>query len=66
MKIDNKFTPGDFVYLVTDAEQEKRIVTAIKICGDGGLLYELSSGTSSSEHYDFEISDKEDVLTKVK
>lgn len=59
-----KFSLGQTVYLVTDKEQEKRIVTAI-IERQSGVLYELSCGLDISSHYDFEISADEDTLQRV-
>lgn len=59
-----KFKISQEVYLKTDKEQEKRIVTAI-IERQTGYIYELTCGTEISEHYDFEINMEEDVLLKV-
>lgn len=55
MVIDNKYNLGDIVYLITDEEQEKRIVTQIKLF-PGGLIYQLAIGNEHSEHYEIEIS----------
>jgi hypothetical protein len=63
MVIDNKFSIGQIVYLVTDSEQLKRIVSRI-IVTPTGLVYELNSGVVQSSHYDFEISDEINVLVK--
>ncbi len=63
--VNNKFEIGEIVYLVTDQEQRKRVVTGITICPDDSLLYEVITGTSPSKHYDFEISREEDVNMKV-
>lgn len=59
-----KFRIGQTVYLITDKEQEKRIITAI-VERQSGVLYELSCGLDISSHYDFEISPEEDTLQKV-
>ncbi|MBN8821292.1 MULTISPECIES: hypothetical protein [unclassified Spirosoma] len=61
IRIDNKFSLKQTVYLKTDRDQLPRLVTAIKVCPDD-LLYELIQGTTSSYHYDFEISESADVL----
>jgi len=66
MVIENKYEFGEMVYLVTDDEQKKRIVTAIKVYPSGQLLYELSCGTDNSDHYEFEISKEEDTVLKTK
>ena len=55
MVIDNKFAIGDIVYLHTDTDQSKRIVTGI-ILTMNSMIYELSCGDSHSKHYDFEIT----------
>jgi len=60
-----KFRIAQTVYLTTDKEQEKRIVTAITE-RQSGFVYELSCGLDISSHYDFEISADEDTLMKVK
>jgi len=56
MIIDNQFELGEEVYLKTDEEQRKRIITGIKIDCTGGIWYELSLGTNVSNHYAVEIS----------
>lgn len=63
--VDIEFAIGEIVYLKTDDEQRRRIVTAIKFCPDDSLLYELICGTLQSCHYAFEISAEEDVAAKV-
>lgn len=63
--IDNKYELGDFVYLVTDNEQVKRIVTMIKVF-PGGVMYQLSAGKEYSDHYECEMSDTENIEMKVK
>jgi len=61
MNINNKFNFGEVVYLTTDPEQYRRIVTQI-IVTPSGLLYSLSCGMAISEHFDFEISRDKDVV----
>lgn len=64
MVIDNKFELGDMVYLKTDPDQRERIVSKISVLPNGLLAYELSHNTSTSMHYNFEISlEKNIVLT---
>lgn len=62
MIIDNVFSLKQVVYLKTDKDQSPRLVTAVMVCADGGILYELTCCTGSSKHYDFEISEEKDVL----
>lgn len=61
MLIDNQFEIGDVVYLKTDKEQSPRIVYCIKVLKDG-YLYDLACGTTTSSHYDFELSKEVNVL----
>lgn len=61
MVIDNKFEIGEIVYLITDEDQKKRVITALNIYPDNVILYELSCGSSASKHYAFEISENKDV-----
>ena len=59
--IDNKFEIGETVYLVTDKEQIPRMVTAF-IVDKGTTLYEVINTTTTSRHYDFELSNEINVL----
>lgn len=59
-----KFSLGQLVYLVTDKEQEKRMVTAI-IERVSGIEYELSCGTEVTTHFECELSGEEDVLARI-
>jgi len=61
MLIDNKFNIGDEVYLKTDSDQSCRLVTGLTVRATS-ISYELSCGTSASDHYDFEITSEVDVL----
>lgn len=56
MVVNNKFHTGEIVFLKTDPDQMSRIVTAILVCGDNSILYELTCGVQTSRHYDFEIN----------
>jgi hypothetical protein len=61
MVIQNDHNFGDIVYLKTDSDQKPRIVFAIKVYKTD-VLYELACGTTTSMHYDFEISKEVNVL----
>ena len=61
--VDNKFEISQVVYLKTDNDQLPRIVFAF-IVDCSGCIYKLCCGTNTSEHYDFEISETENVLGK--
>ena len=65
MVIDNKFSVGEIVYLKTDGDQLRRVITALKVLPNDCILYELSCGATHSFHYDFEINEEEDVSQKV-
>jgi hypothetical protein len=66
MIIDNKFDIGQGVYLATDDEQLKRLVTSIHVHPNNQIVYYLTCGSSVSEHYDFEITSEVNELIKVK
>lgn len=63
MVIDNKFSLKQTVYLITDNDQKRRIVTKIMV-NPNGISYQLSCGASDSDHYECEISEEVDVLAK--
>lgn len=62
MVIDNEFNIGDYVYLKTDEEQKKRIVTGIGIKSAGLLIYQVCCGVEYTDHYEFEMSETKNVL----
>lgn len=61
MRIDNKFSISDFVYLVTDPDQKKRIVTSIQIL-EKSLMYRVVFDTHETWHYEFELSSERNVI----
>lgn len=63
--IEVEFEIGDMVYLKTDKEQLKRVVTSISVTNMGQITYYLYCGTVGSSHYGFEISTEIDVVVKV-
>lgn len=65
MVIDNKFEFGQVVYLKTDTDQLPRIVSEYRVCPTG-IIYVLSCGERTSNHYDFELTSEENVSLKVK
>lgn len=54
MTINNKFNIEEIVFLITDTDQSKRIITAIQV-SKNSLLYRLACGTSDSWHFEYEI-----------
>ena len=57
MVIDNIYEIGDTVFLLTDGEQQSRLVTAFLV-RKNDIMYELSCGCFTSNHLDFEISNE--------
>lgn len=55
MKIDNKFNIGDYVYVITDKEQDVGIITSIMI-SQFELVYLVSRNSITDRFYDFELS----------
>lgn len=61
MRIDTKYDVGETVFLKTDSEQFERLITRISISKQGET-YELSCGTVTSWHYEFEFRMERDIL----
>tara|TARA_R110001632_G_scaffold231383_1_gene369848 strand:- start:621 stop:818 length:198 start_codon:yes stop_codon:yes gene_type:complete len=60
-----RFKIGDYVYLKTDVDQYKRIVTGYTIRDNSEkVVYLLSLGTEETSHYQCEISTEEDIILK--
>jgi hypothetical protein len=64
MLIESKYQIGQRVYLITDEDQKARIITSITVYPGNLLSYQLTYGTHASDHYEFEFSDKENILMK--
>ncbi|HET8839746.1 MAG TPA: hypothetical protein VFM82_12220 [Flavobacteriaceae bacterium] len=62
MVIDNKYSIGEVVYLLTDEDQLMRVVTAISIRSGGYIEYELIQGTSASWHTETEITKQKTLV----
>ena len=59
------FEIGDYVYLKTDIDQYKRIVTGYTIRDSSEkVVYLLSLGEDETSHYKCEISTEVDVVLK--
>ncbi|WP_299116938.1 hypothetical protein [uncultured Winogradskyella sp.] len=56
MVIDDKYKIGQLVYLTTDEDQLKRIVTGIIIRSGNLEEYELTCGMDISRHVEIEIT----------
>lgn len=61
MVIGTKYKIKDIVYLHTDVDQQKRLVTGYTV-RESGIVYLLSCGVNESSHYDFEITEEVNVL----
>jgi len=61
MTINNKFKLGETVYLKTDPDQYLRIITAILITADGGILYKLAINMNEQFHYEIEIQREKSI-----
>jgi len=62
---DIKLKIGDYVYLKTDIDQYKRMVTGYTVRDNSEkVVYLLSFGTEETSHYGCEISMEEDILLK--
>ena len=61
MTINNIYNFGDIVYIISDTDQQKRMVTAIQV-SPGEVIYRLSCGTENSWHYDFEVTREKSVI----
>jgi hypothetical protein len=53
------------VYLVTDPDQKKRIVTEITLKPGNVIVYSLSCGVEESVHYREEITTEQDEAKKL-
>lgn len=65
MTICYKWDWGNTLYIKTDAEQKPRQLTAVLANPGGRVQYQLSCGTVSSWHYDFELSEEVNTLAKI-
>lgn len=60
-KYETQYKIGDIVYLKTDEEQSARMVTEIRI-RENSFIYELSCGTTSTDHCSIEITSEVNQL----
>ena len=57
------FNIGDYVYLKTDVDQNRLIITGYTVRFNE-ITYLLSLGEDESTHYELEISNEIDILLK--
>lgn len=55
---------GQIVFLKTDQEQTPRMVTGIHFY-PSGVVYTLSLGPANSDHYEVEITETADEVTRL-
>ena len=64
-----KYDIESIVYLVTDEDQRARMIVRVDVRKDNNknymVMYELSLGSESSWHYDYEFTSDKNVLTKI-
>ena len=57
---------GDVLYIIHDADCIERMVTGIRVMPNNLVIYELSTGTIVSSHFEFEVSKDVDLCKKLK
>ncbi len=62
MVVDNKYDFGDMVYLKTDPDQLKRIITGIHVFPGNAISYTVTQAGTESQHYEFEISAEKQII----
>lgn len=62
--IDNKFDFRDEVYVRTDPDQRKRIITRIEVWPSGAMMYGASLNETMAWFEDFELSREKKVEWK--
>lgn len=60
----SQYTFGDIVYIKTDQDQNKIMVTELRF-SQGQCLYTVSNNGMNSECYNYELTDKADENTKL-
>jgi hypothetical protein len=60
VKLTLKFDFGDIVYLKTDPDQFRRIITGI-VLRQKQILYYVSLGATETAHFDYEITLEKDT-----
>lgn len=57
VKFEVLYNIGQIVYLITDHEENKYMVTSFLYGPNGSVMYVLKSSVGVSDHYDFEITE---------
>lgn len=66
MILSTKYDWGEFVYLKTDSEQVRFIITAIQVNSPTSICYHLCNGKYKAWHDEIELSDEIDISIKIK
>lgn len=64
MVINNVYNIGDIVYVKTDPDQTRGIVTGITVRNNNNLIYTVDHFDRSNDFYEFELSDTRDYIIK--
>lgn len=56
---------GDWAYVKTDKEQNKRLVTAIELTPNNGVMYGLAFMDEANYFYGIQLDHEEDTVFKV-
>lgn len=59
---EHRYEIGDIVYLVTDVDQNPRIVTGFIIEEKQSLLYIIGCGSTDSRHFEYEITHEKTIF----
>lgn len=59
MTVETKFSIGQFVQLITDEENKKRLVVNFAVFGKEYIQYTLTCGLEVTQHSECEIKDYE-------
>ena len=56
INLEIEFELGEIVYLITDKEQNERIVSGLTLRPNKTILYTLACGSYESTHFEIEIN----------
>lgn len=65
IKLVAEFGIGDTVFLVTDPEQDPRMITGLLLKPNDLIMYEVAWCEETSYHYGFELISEQDILKKM-
>lgn len=64
MIITTRYDLGDIVFLITDIDQQPRIISQIRVVSSHYCEYLLSLGANNSWHSDFEFTKEKNITLK--